>query len=358
MMNIERKKFHPGYYLRQDLEALEMSPVEFSKRTGISEKQVSDLLNEKISLTLPLAEKLSAFFGNSVSLWLGLQTDFDLYQKVKEYHRQIQEDHRLLMSIDKSFREALILTERESDPEKDVLDARSVLQVGRLSLLSQPDLYVVYKDVRTKSASPFLKNVWLSLAIKRAREEENLVYDEKRLLKEIPQFRSYTKLDPEEFYPRLKNDLEEAGVHFAILPYLPKSNIYGATKWIDNMASPAIALSNHGHSNDVFWFSFFHELSHVLMGHKKNLLDTTLENADTALEQEADQKAADFLIPPKDWSAFVSRQSFYPQSIEDFARKEGIHAGLVVGRLQKEGYLDPSFDNGLKTTYVSTSFSD
>jgi HTH-type transcriptional regulator / antitoxin HigA len=358
MMNIERKKFHPGYYLRQDLEALEMSPVEFSKRTGISEKQVSDLLNEKISLTLPLAEKLSAFFGNSVSLWLGLQTDFDLYQKIKEYHQQIEEDHRLLMSIDKNFREALILTEHEPDPEKDVLDARSVLQVGRLSLLSQPDLYVVYKDVRTKNASPFLKNVWLSLAIKRAREEENLTYDEERLLKEIPQFRSYTKLNPEEFYPRLKNDLEEAGVHFTILPYLPKSNIYGATKWIDNMASPAIALSNRGHSNDVFWFSFFHELSHVLMGHKKNLLDTTLENADTELEQEADQKAADFLIPPKDWSAFISRQSFYPQTIEDFASKEGIHPGLVVGRLQKEGYLDPSFDNGFKTTYDSISFSN
>ena len=94
------------------------------------------------------------------------------------------------------------------------------------------------------------------------------------------------------------------------------------------------------------------------MGHKKNLLDTTLENADTELEQEADQKAADFLIPPKDWSAFISRQSFYPQTIEDFASKEGIHPGLVVGRLQKEGYLDPSFDNGFKTTYDSISFSN
>jgi HTH-type transcriptional regulator/antitoxin HigA len=358
MMNIERKKFHPGYYLRQDLTALEMTPVEFSKRTGISEKQVSDLLNEKISLTLPLAEKLSAFFGSSVSLWLGLQTDYDLYQKIQDYHRQIEEDRHLLMSIDKSFRETLILRDETRDPEQEVLEARVQLQVGRLSLLNQNDLYVAYKDVRTQTASPFLKNVWLSLAIKKAREEENLVYREGALLKKIPLFRSYTLTDPKNFYPQLKKDLEEAGIHFSVLPYLPKSNIYGATKWIDNMASPVLALSNRGRSNDVFWFSFFHELSHVLMGHKKNLLDTTLENAQTDLEKEADQKAADFLIPSKDWHFFVSQGSFYPDSINSFALKEGIHPGLVVGRLQKEGLLDPSFHNTLKVTYDPQDFVD
>jgi HTH-type transcriptional regulator / antitoxin HigA len=356
MMNIERKKFHPGYYLRQDLEALEMTPVEFAKRSGISEKQLSDLLNEKITLTLALAEKLSAFFGNSVSLWLGLQTDYDLYQKIQEYHQQIEADRQLLMSIDKSFRDALIVKDVPSDKEKQVLAARSALQVGRLTLLQQPDLYVVYKDVRSQTTSPFLKNVWLSLAIKKAREEENLAYDEEALLKKIPLFRSYTLSSPEDFYPHLKQDLEEAGIHFAILPYLPKSNIYGATKWIDNLSSPVLALSNRGHSNDVFWFSFFHELSHVLMGHKKNLLDTTLENAKTALEIQADQKAADFIIPRKDWSLFVSRGSFYPDSILSFAAKEGIHPGLVVGRLQKEGLLDPAFHNDLKTAYDPTAF--
>jgi addiction module HigA family antidote len=72
-----RGKYHPGYYLRQDLEALQMSPLEFAQQTGLSEQQVLDLLHEKIALTTSLAEKISAFFGTSLSLWLGLQKSYD-----------------------------------------------------------------------------------------------------------------------------------------------------------------------------------------------------------------------------------------------------------------------------------------
>jgi addiction module HigA family antidote len=75
------KKFCPGYYLQQDLDALELTPKEFSQRSGISEEQVLGILKGSVPLDPSLADKLSAFFGSSPSLWLGLQKDYEAYQR-------------------------------------------------------------------------------------------------------------------------------------------------------------------------------------------------------------------------------------------------------------------------------------
>ena len=55
---------HPGVYIKNELNSLQMSVREFSKRTGISEKQLSLLISGDANLTLDIAEKLSKFFGN------------------------------------------------------------------------------------------------------------------------------------------------------------------------------------------------------------------------------------------------------------------------------------------------------
>lgn len=56
------KKFRPGYYLQQDLDALKLFPKEFSQRSGISEEQVLGILKGNIPLDPSLADKLSASF--------------------------------------------------------------------------------------------------------------------------------------------------------------------------------------------------------------------------------------------------------------------------------------------------------
>jgi HTH-type transcriptional regulator/antitoxin HigA len=65
------------------------------------------------------------------------------------------------------------------------------------------------------------------------------------------------------------------------------------------------------------------------------------------LEDEADQFAADTLIPPKPYEAFVKAGRFFAQNIERFARQMDISTSIVVGRLQKEGHIRPSRHNRL-----------
>ena len=78
MRNIKRV-FHPSFYIKEYIEELEITQDEFSKRLGISGKQVNLILNKEANITPDIAMKLSMLMGTSVELWLNLQSKYDAY---------------------------------------------------------------------------------------------------------------------------------------------------------------------------------------------------------------------------------------------------------------------------------------
>ena len=70
-------RHHPGIYIKEALDSLNMSLKEFSIKTEIKEDVLLDLINEKIPLTYDIASKLANFFNNSVEAWMNLQKAFD-----------------------------------------------------------------------------------------------------------------------------------------------------------------------------------------------------------------------------------------------------------------------------------------
>ena len=68
-------------------------------------------------------------------------------------------------------------------------------------------------------------------------------------------------------------------------------------------------------------------------------------------EQKADQFAQEFLIPTNEYEQFVAEKSFDKSSIIRFAHDIGIHPSIVLGRLQKEGFVEYSQYQELKISY-------
>ena len=137
-----------------------------------------------------------------------------------------------------------------------------------------------------------------------------------------------------------------------LIPSLKNSGVYGATKWI-NKDKVVLGMTNRGKYADIFWFSLFHELGHVFQRKvTKTLVDFETSDFIEEHEKEADQFAKDVLIPPKDYELFITRTSFSEQKIRDFANSIKIHPGIVVGRLQKEGYLPYTHLNKLKQKFI------
>ena len=72
---------HPGAIVREDcLRSLGLSITEGAKRLGIARQTLSNLVNEKASLSIEMAYRLSKAFGATPETWLGMQLAFDLAQ--------------------------------------------------------------------------------------------------------------------------------------------------------------------------------------------------------------------------------------------------------------------------------------
>ena len=82
--------FHPGYYVQDIIDDMEITQSEFAKRLNTTSKTLSQLLAGKISLSVDLAGKLSQMTGTSVTMWRNLQAQYD--EKVLEIERQQQLD--------------------------------------------------------------------------------------------------------------------------------------------------------------------------------------------------------------------------------------------------------------------------
>jgi HTH-type transcriptional regulator/antitoxin HigA len=65
-------------------------------------------------------------------------------------------------------------------------------------------------------------------------------------------------------------------------------------------------------------------------------------------EHEANRFAEEWLIPAE--AAHELPQLKSKDAVRQFARRIGIHPGIVVGRLQHEKFIDPSWMNDLRAT--------
>ena len=70
---------HPGEILIEEfLKPMDISQNQLGRELGVSPRRINEIVHGKRSVTADTALRLSTFFGNSASFWLGLQMDYDL----------------------------------------------------------------------------------------------------------------------------------------------------------------------------------------------------------------------------------------------------------------------------------------
>ena len=69
---------HPGEFLHEILEDLNLTQTAFAKAIGVSSMRVSHVLKGARPVTAELALRLGRAFGQTPHYWLNLQTRYDL----------------------------------------------------------------------------------------------------------------------------------------------------------------------------------------------------------------------------------------------------------------------------------------
>ena len=69
---------HPGAFVREILEELDISQAQLARAIGVSPMRVSHVINGGRPVTAELALLFGQAFGQSPQYWLNLQTTYDL----------------------------------------------------------------------------------------------------------------------------------------------------------------------------------------------------------------------------------------------------------------------------------------
>ena len=121
--------------------------------------------------------------------------------------------------------------------------------------------------------APYALAAWLRKGELEAAKVETGTFNGKGLKSDLKEIRSFSLLPPEEFVPRLVSVCVSLGVAVVLFRPCRRSYVSGAAYWLGD--KPVIQLSLRFRTNDHLWFSFFHELGHIVLHGKKRHSWTT-----------------------------------------------------------------------------------
>ena len=158
-------------------------------------------------------------------------------------------------------------------------------------------------------------------------------FEKQALLARLNDLRGLTREpNPSVWFHRLREIGQEVGVAIVLEPEIPGARIVGAARWITHEKA-LVQLSLRHRWSDIFWFTFFHELGHLILHSKKDVFIND-PGPHSGAEAEADAFAGQLLIPHRFESHLSDLQT--DADVRKFAAEIGVGADIVVGRLQFE----------------------
>ncbi len=318
-------------------------------RTGLAEKTISQIINGIAPISYETADKLEMVLGIPARFWNKRELSYREALARIEASERLEQDAQWLEQIP-----VKVLIERrfvETSDDKGIL-VRNVLKFFGVSDVSawnetwlQP--CVQFRGESVQKKHPGRVAAWIRMGEIEAESIEVPSYDVRKLKAALMEVRKLTvqiaTRPANEIVADIKRLCSEAGAVVLLIPEIQGASVSGVAKWIND--KPIIMVSLRYKSDDQFWFTLFHEAGHILLHGKKHMFidDGQLSGE---YEDDANAFARDLLIPTQ-----FTRDFAYLKlriAIREFAAKVGVSPGIVVGRLQRERILQPSFCNDLK----------
>lgn len=336
----------PGATIKEQLNDRGMSQKEFALRMDMSEKHISKLINGDVQLTPEMSIRLEMVLGVPAKFWNNLEAIYREKLIKVQSEKEMDEDEQLVKQFPYNEMAKYGWVPETRNLKEKVVNLRKYFEVVRLTLLQDNRLTnISCRRLAVTKKSDFALMAWTQQAKIEARKLQTSPIDIKELIEIIPEIRKMTLKKPEEFSLILNEMLADCGIALVFLPHLKESFLHGAS-FIDGK-KVVVGLTARGKDADKFWFGLFHELAHIILGHVGQKDGTTEED-----EKNADKWAIDKLIPADEFNQFIKNGIFNATSVINFANSIEIAPGIVVARLQKEGYIKHNMLNDLKEQYV------
>ncbi len=307
MNTIENKRtrygFEPDYAvspsetLKEVMKSLSMKQKELSVRTGLSEQTIIRILKGEQPITFETANKLELVTGVPSRIWNNLEMCYrEQLCRIAE-EEKLEQGKKWLQTLPVSALISRGVLKNEQNPVPLVRSALQFYGVASVEAWSAvwDNPQAAAKRPRCFETDIGSASAWIRMGERWAKEIVCAEYDRTRFADALQKIREMIVQTQDDCVNEMISLCADSGVAISFVPSLPKVPWYGASKWLSPQKA-MILLNPRGHSEDSFWFTFFHQGYHILHGEKKRLYITESRNSDRE-NQKAERFAAECLLP-------------------------------------------------------------
>lgn len=351
---------HPGETIADILDEREIAQADLAARAGVTPAYISKIISGEKDISANCAQALEYTLGVPKSFWLNLQANYDA--ELLEYNKRntiTDEERAVRKSLDdivRYLRDRGVIPVRQSRDDS-IITLRSYLQVSNLVNLRRIVPEGCYRISTAVTVNPDVMGAWLRLCQMQADQIRiHTTYKDHRMneiIASMKQIMLNGGTDLSQDVASISNVLGEYGIQFSVVHNFRGAPVHG---YISRRQDDTfhMALTIRGAYADIFWFSLFRELGHINNGDVKKAGGYIDTGSNETAEQAADQFAADNLLDPRQYAAFVTNGSYGIEAIMEFARMQNVQPYIVIGRLQREQRIPYNQYSEYKVTYQWT----
>jgi HTH-type transcriptional regulator / antitoxin HigA len=320
----------PGETLREVIEDLNMTQKDLARRTSLTEQTIVRILKGDQPITFETANKLELVTGVVARLWNNLEMKYrEQLSKIKQ-KAELERGIEWLKII--PTKELIARTVLPDEKDKGILLQETLKFYGVSSVDAWHDVWndpkVAARRTDCFETQPGSASAWIRLGELQSQQIDFAPFNKQKFKKAISSIHKLTTKSPDVFISEMQLLCAESGVAIVLVRGLKKVPWNGASKWLSPQKA-MIILNLRGKSEDIFWFSFFHEAYHVLNG-KKQRLYIAEKNSTDPEEQKADLFAAETLVPQKYNHQILGITT--KNEVIKLAKLIGVCPGIVAGR--------------------------
>ncbi len=335
---------HPGKTLKEVLAEKGILPKEFAVRTGKPIKTISNLLNGKTGVTPDMAVQFEKVLNIPANFWLKLQSEYE------EFLARSREKGELQKATEwaKKFPYAAMAKYGWVKPtRKPSVKAEQLFAFFGISKVKAwEDIYlnnalpVFFRISLKRQKDPYALSAWLAKGEQIAKSVNCEPYSKYGLKEFLPELKSLMVNKPYDFFRQAQKLFLTAGVKLIYVPSLPKIPINGVVRWIGE--NPVVQIYDRYKRYDIFWFSLFHELGHILLhGKKKSIFleDLTYLKNENREEKEANNFASKWLLPEQEFKVILEHLKKGNETLKvilESAKVFNTHPDIIIGKLLHE----------------------
>ncbi len=334
----------PGQIIKRNLTALNWTNKDLAEIIDMSEKSVSQLINNKQAITVDTAFLLGKAFDTSPEFWLNLEQNYRLRNQIegkKEQDAQIKAEIRKYMPILEMRKIGWIDFDKSVESQKQAFcNFWRIKSLDYSMYTIQDNQFYARQGKIDENYTKYYSITWFKKAKNEAKSINVPFYNEAKLKGIVNNIKRYISSD--DGISKFIEDISDCGVKFFVLSHLSKTYLDGAA-FIDN-ANPVIVYTGRHDRIDNFWWTIIHEIGHILL-HIKNgdeyFIDNFDEKPDGDIEKEADAFARSVLDVDKIVQTAKPYAKYMTESkLLELSKEAKLSPQMVLGILQFSKLVD------------------